>query len=207
MLKTIGKQILTGLITLLPVILTVYVLYWFAVSTEDWLGNLIRHVVPNHWYWPGMGLVAGLLLAFAVGLLMHAYVVRQLFSLTEQLFYRVPLIKSIYGSLRDFLDYFSPQAKREFEQVVSISIGETGMELIGFVTQANPEKMPDDFGGSDRLIVYIPLSYMIGGYTVLVPRDRVRPLDMSMEEAMRFVLTAGVTGGVQNHRHPSAGHR
>lgn len=200
MLKTIGKQILTGLFTLLPVMLTVYVLYWFAVTMESWLGNLIRHVIPADWYWPGMGLVTGVVLAFAVGVLMHAYVVRELFSFTERLFYRLPLIKSIYGPLRDFLDYFSPQARREFEQVVSIRIGDTDLQAIGFVTQADAAQMPADFGGEDQLIVYIPLSYMIGGYTVLVPRSRVRALNMSVEEAMRFALTAGVTGAQHRHR-------
>jgi uncharacterized membrane protein len=54
--------------------------------------------------------------------------------------------------------------------------------------------MPEDLRGGDRIMVYLPMSYMIGGYAVLVPRSAVRPLDMNMEEAMRFALTAGVTG-------------
>ena len=62
------------------------------------------------------------------------------------------------------------------------------------ITQANPEHMPEDFRRDPGVLVYLPLSYMIGGYTVLLPRSAVRPLNMSMEEAMRFTLTAGVTG-------------
>ncbi|MCK5092775.1 MAG: DUF502 domain-containing protein, partial [Gammaproteobacteria bacterium] len=73
-------------------------------------------------------------------------------------------------------------------------IGDTGMKVIGFVTQAVPERLPEGFREEDSLLVYLPLSYMIGGYAVLVPRSAVRPLDMNMEEAMRFTLTAGVTG-------------
>ena len=68
------------------------------------------------------------------------------------------------------------------------------MQVIGFVTQAIPENLPEGFREEDSILVYFPLSYMIGGYAVLVPRSTVRPLDMSMEEAMRFTLTAGVTG-------------
>ena len=108
--------------------------------------------------------------------------------------YRMPLIKSVYRAISDFFDYFSPTTKKEFDQVVSVSIGNTEMEVIGFVTQANSERLPKDFRGEDSILVYIPLSYMIGGYTLLIPRSAVRPLDMNMEEAMRFALTAGVTG-------------
>jgi uncharacterized membrane protein len=106
----------------------------------------------------------------------------------------MPVVKSIYRSIRDFFNYFSPETREEFEQVVSVSIGDTGMEVIGFVTQALPENMPQDFRGEQSILVYIPLSYMIGGYTVLMPRQAVRPLNMNMEEAMRFTLTAGITG-------------
>ena len=179
--------------TILPVVLTLYLLYWLAVSAESVLGNMIQLMLPKSMYWPGMGLIAGLIAVFVVGLLMHAYVVQRLFSKVEQLLYHMPLIKSVYRAIRDFFDYFSPTSKKEFEQVVAVSIGNTGMQVIGFVTQANPEQLPEELREQDNILVYMPLSYMIGGYAVLMPRSAVRPLDMSMEEAMRFTLTAGVT--------------
>ena len=187
MLKSISK-------TLLPVVLTLYLLYWLAVSAESVLGRLIQLMLPQQLYWPGMGVIAGLAVIFAVGLLMHAYVVQRLFARGEQILYHLPLIKSIYRAIRDFFEYFSPAREKEFEQVVAVSFGDTGMQVIGFVTQALPENMPQDFREKDSVLVYLPLSYMIGGYAVLVPCSAVRPLDMNMEEAMRFTLTAGVTG-------------
>ena len=194
MLKSISKTLLTGFVTILPVVLTLYLFYWLAVSAESVLGRLIQLMLPDHLYWPGMGVVAGLAVVFAVGLLMHAYVVQRLFAKGEQVLYHLPLIKTIYRSIRDFLEYFSPTREKEFEQVVAVSFGDSGMQVIGFVTQALPENMPEDFRQKDSILVYLPLSYMIGGYAVLVPRNAVRPLDMNMEEAMRFTLTAGVTG-------------
>ena len=193
-MKFISKHILTGLITILPVVLTLYLLYWFVVSAESVLGDMIRLWLPENRYWPGMGLIAGLLAAFITGLLMHAYVVQRLFAAGEKLFYRTPVIKTIYQALHDFLNYFSPATKKEFDQVVAITLGDTGMQVVGFVTQADPESLPEDFREEDSVLVYLPLSYMIGGYAVLTPRSAVRPIDMSMEEAMRFTLTAGVTG-------------
>jgi len=194
MMKFISRNILAGLAAILPIVLTLYLLYWFAVTAETALGGMIRLFLPEPMYWPGMGLVAALLVVFVLGLLMHAYVFRRLFARGERLLYHMPLIKTVYRAIRDFFDYFSPSSKKEFEQVVAVNIGDTGMQVIGFVTQAIPERLPEDFRGEDSILVYLPLSYMIGGYAVLMPRSAVRPLGMNMEEAMRFTLTAGVTG-------------
>jgi len=194
MLRSISKTFLTGLITILPIVLTIYLLSWLLVSAESALGSMIRLVLPENLYWPGMGSIAGLVGVFFVGLLMHAYVVRRLFAWGEQILFRLPLFKSVYRAIRDFFNYFSPGKKKEFKQVVAVSIGDTGMQVIGFITQAEPERLPEDFREEGSVLVYLPLSYMIGGYAVLMPRSAVRPLDMSMEEAMRFILTAGVTG-------------
>lgn len=161
---------------------------------ETALGNAIRLVLPESLYWPGMGTFAGLLVVFFVGVLMHAYVVQRLFAWGEQVLYHLPVIRTVYRSIRDFLDYFSPARKEEFQQVVAVSLGETGMRVIGFVTQAGNGNLPGDYRADDSVLVYLPMSYMIGGYAVLMPRSAIRPLDMSMEEAMRFTLTAGVTG-------------
>jgi uncharacterized membrane protein len=194
MVGFISRNIITGLVTILPVILTLYLLYWLAISAESVLGGMIRLALPGSLYWPGMGLAAGLVVVFVVGLLMHTYVVQRVFVKGEQLLYRMPLIKSVYRAIRDFFDYFTPTRKKEFEQVVAVTIGNTDMQVIGFVTQVSSKHMPEGFQEEDSVLVYLPLSYMIGGYTVWVPRSAVRPLDMSMEEAMRFTLTAGVTG-------------
>jgi len=192
MLKFLSRNMLTGLVTLLPVMLTLYVVYWLLVTLEMALGGLIRLLLPDDLYLPGMGLIAALLLTFVVGILMHAYVVQRLFAAAESLLYRMPLIKSVYRAIRDFFDYFSPETHKEFEQVVAVTFDD--MQLIGFVTQALPEDMPEGFGGENRVLVYLPLSYMIGGYALLIPRDRIKPVNMTMEEAMRFTLTAGVAG-------------
>jgi uncharacterized membrane protein len=190
MFKAIGKFTLIGLITLLPVVLTLYLLYWLAVSTETVLGGLI----PSQVYLPGMGMAAALLVMFVVGVLMHSGPVRRLFLGGERIFYRLPVVKSVYVAIRDFMDYFSPIRKKDFEQVVAVKLGDTGLRLIGFVTQAETAHLPAGLRDADSILVYLPMSYMIGGYAVLAPRAAVQPLDMSMEEAMRFVLTAGVIG-------------
>jgi uncharacterized membrane protein len=117
--------------------------------------------------------------------------IRQLFSFGEEILYRLPIIKSIYRAIRDLLDFFSPK-KENFGRVVIVSVN--GMEMIGFITQENPERLPESLRRSDSVLVYIPMSYMIGGFTLLIPQQDIKPCQMNMDEAMRFVLTAGIAG-------------
>jgi len=191
MFKYISKTLLTGFITLLPMVLTLYLLYWLGVSSEEVMGKVLRYILPKNTYFPGLGMFAGLTVVFIVGLMMNAYLVRKLFSLGEDILYRLPLIKSVYRAFRDFFDFFSPN-KEGLGQVVAITIND--MELVGFVTQEDQQRLPPSFRDRDSVLVYLPMSYMVGGYTILVPRSEIRPLQMTRDEAMRFVLTAGITG-------------
>ena len=190
-MKYLSKTLLTGFITLLPVVLTIYLLYWLAISSEELMGNLLHYLLPESFYFPGLGMLVGLVGVFFVGLLMNAYLVRKVFSFGEQVLYRLPLIKSIYRAFRDFFDFFSPN-KEGLGQVVAVTFN--GMELVGFVTQDDPQRLPPSFRDRGCVLVYLPMSYMVGGYTLLVQESDLRPLQMSRDEAMRFVLTAGITG-------------
>lgn len=191
MFKSISKTLLTGFITLLPVVLTIYFLYWLAVSSENIMGAALRWVLPQAAYFPGLGMIAGLAVVFIVGILMKAILVRQLFNFGEKILYRLPLIKTVYRAMRDLFEFFTPK-KEGLGQVVAVTYN--GMEMIGFITQTDQQKLPESFREQDKVLVYLPMSYMIGGFTLFIPREHVRPIKMSMEEAMRFALTAGITG-------------
>lgn len=197
-MRSFSKTFITGLAAILPLLGTGYLLYWLATSAESLLGFWLRAVLPVELYQPGMGLAVGILLVFFMGLLMHAWVVQRIFNWGEGLVYRIPLVKSIYGPLRDLFNFLSKPANSGFNQVVAVGLGDTEMELIGFITRKDLQELghqPDTDNSS--VAVYLPMSYMIGGYTVLVPINRIRPLAISMDEAMRFVLTGGIT----THKH------
>ncbi len=191
MFRSIGTTLLTGFFTIVPVVLTVYLLYWGAVTSEQVMGNLLRKLLPDIFYFPGLGTLAGLVIVFLVGLLMKEVLVRQVFAVGENIIYHLPIIKTIYSAIRDLFDFFSPK-KDSFGRVVIVCLGD--IEIIGFVTQEDPARLPEAFRGEDTVLVYLPMSYMIGGYTLLVPQSAIRPCNMSMDEAMRFALTAGITG-------------
>lgn len=129
---------------------------------------------------------------------MQTVISKQLLSVVDRFMHRLPLFKSVYLSIRDLLDFFSLEKKKDFEQVVAINLGEN-KQIIGLVTQTDMSLMPQGFNQQDSLLVYIPMSYGIGGFAVLVPSNSVIPVDMCMEDAMRFSLTAGVTGGTDKN--------
>ena len=196
-MKRIGKIFLTGLVAVFPVFATLYVLFWLLISAETLLGEGIRLVVPEHYYRPGMGVVAGLLLIFLAGILLRALLMRKLFDLGAGLLYRIPFIKTVYGAFRDLVHFVSESgaARGNGKQVVMVKLGAPGIEIMGFVTRRDFKDLPPAFGKESHVAVYIPMSYQVGGHTVIVPESAIRPVDMSMEQAMRFALTAGMTTG------------
>jgi uncharacterized membrane protein len=173
--------------------LTFYFIYWLSISIERVLRTVLTSVLAEKYYLPGMGLVAGLVVLYFLGLTVNAWIVKRLFRVGEGLLERIPLIKSIYGSLHDFMEYFSTvDERRGMKQVVLVSIADA--RLIGFVTGEQVRDVPFPESPDEEIVaVYLPLSYQIGGFTIFLPRSRVEPVDISMEDAMRRVLTAGLS--------------
>lgn len=196
-MKSLSKTFFTGLAAVLPVAVTIYVTIWFVTGAESILGAMIKLVLPAGLYHEGMGVVAGLLLVLALGVLMRALVVRSLFSWGEALLSRIPLVKVIYGSVRDLMGFFAGGKDQGFSHVVLVSLGGTNVSALGFVTREDFAGFPSAMAGDDIVAVYIPLSYQIGGHTVLVSRAALKPVDMSMQDAMRFAVTAGMTAGAR----------
>lgn len=198
-MRNVGNVLLKGLAAVLPVGLTLYLIYWLAITIEEILHPVMAAVVPGPLYLPGMGLAAGLLLLYFIGLAVNAWVVRRLIHVGENILERIPLVKSVYGTLRDFMDYFSTtQQRRDLRQVVLVSVADTRM--LGFITEEHIEDMPGITLPEDTVAVYLPMSYQIGGYTLYLPRSKVEPLDISIEDAMRRVLTAGLSKPARKRR-------
>lgn len=190
----IARTFLTGLVTILPIVVTIYLLIWLGDLAESFLGRMIRLVLPDSLYVPGMGLIVGLALTLLIGILMHAWIVRRTFEWSERLLYRIPVIRTVYGATRDFLQFLVHSRDPGFHEVVMVDIGNSGMQVIGFITRPDTSGLPEGAArDDDAVLVYLPLSYQIGGYTALIPRSALRPIDMSMRAAMAFVLTGGVT--------------
>lgn len=191
-MRRLWNTFLKGLAAVLPLALTIYVVFWLARSAESVLGGLVRAWLPEDRYWPGLGLLAAFLLILAVGVLVDAYVVRRLFRFGEAILARIPIVKTIFGAFKDFSRFLPAGSRgRDLKRVVLWRFGSA--QLLGFVTeeQVNPKLF--DASDGELVAVYFPMSYQIGGYTLYLHKDELRETELSVEEAMRLVLIGGVT--------------
>lgn len=190
MKSRLTQYFLRGLFSFLPLALTVYVFYLLVVWTESIALRLLRPFIGD-FYLPGLGIVVLAALIFGLGVLVSQPVAARLLSWLELPFTNLPVVKSIYSSLKNFADYFAPQGKDgPKQQVVLLRAPGQEMSIVGLVTRQAFGDLPGALGALDQVAVYLPMGYMIGGYTVFVPRDWVTPIEMSVEEAMRSSLMA-----------------
>jgi uncharacterized membrane protein len=194
-MRKILRLTMSGLVTVLPVALTVYVIWWVVNTLEAWMRRAliaIKVVSPEH-YWPGLGLIAGFVLLLAVGSLVNAYAGKIFLRYWDDLISRIPFVKTLYGGFRDVVSLLPSGSgeKRDLQRVVLARFGD--VHAIGFVTREDVPAVLNAHGGQNWVTVYFPMSYAFGGYTIYVPRDRLQPLDISVEDAMRLAITAGLT--------------
>jgi uncharacterized membrane protein len=191
-MRRLWNTFLKGLVAVLPVALTLYLVFWLGRTAEGILGGPLRALLPADQYWPGLGLVVGFALVLLVGVLVNAYIVRSVLRLGEGLLARIPLVKTIFGALKDFTRFLPAGGRgRELKRVVLWRMGSG--QLIGFVTeeQVNARLFGPD--AEELVAVYFPMSYQIGGYTLYLPRSEIKETELSVEEAMRLVLIGGLT--------------
>ncbi|MGA1462201.1 MAG: DUF502 domain-containing protein [Steroidobacteraceae bacterium] len=191
-LGKLRNALLRGLVVVLPVTLTTWLLWWIGSSLETLLRWPLEILLPVGIYRPGMGIAASLVVLVTAGLLVNAFLVRRLFAAWERLMDRIPLVKSIYGAVRDFVQMLPADRRRELQRVVLVRVGD--VSAIGFVTRDDASELGLGAGMAGSVAVYFPMSYQIGGYTLMVPRERLQPLDLPVETAMRVVLTGGMSG-------------
>lgn len=192
-MNTLGKLLLKGLAVVIPAALTLAILWWLAKGSEQLLGGLLATYLPAGWYIPGMGLLSAVAITILIGLLTHVILFQRLFAVGDAILNRLPLVKSIYSAIKDFMDYLSPDSKEAMRKVVLVKLPGQQFELIGFVTREDFESLPFELTVDDPVAVYLPFSYQIGGYTLFLPRACLTQVDMSFENAMKLVLTGAVS--------------
>jgi hypothetical protein len=127
--------------------------------------------------------------------------------LGEKFIGRIPLVKTVYGAVRDLLGFFSqPGSDRAVSKVVIVTFGTSDMRAVGLLTRERFEDLPQGLGGEGYVVVFFPYSYQVGGLTMIVPRQSVQSLDMRLEDAMRFIVTAGAKAGESRspQKHPDS---
>ena len=188
-MKRITLFFLRGLLTVLPLGLTIYLLFLLLTASENIAKSIIAPLLGS-FYFPGIGLILTISAIVILGVLVSQPFLLKIFGLLELPFTNLPVIKSIYNSIKSFAEYVSNQSSSEEKQAVVIQIPDSKIEMVGLVTRNDMMDLPEGFSKVDRVGVYLPMSYMVGGYTIFVPRECIRPIKMNVEEVMRNSLIA-----------------
>jgi uncharacterized membrane protein len=192
-MNTLVKLFLKGLAVVIPTVLTLAILWWMAKGAEQILGGLLLRILPSGWYIPGMGVASALAITILIGLLTHVLLFQKLFAIGDEILKRLPLVKTIYSALKDFVGYLSPNGSRAMSKVVLVKLPGQEFEQLGFVTREDFSQLPLHITIDEPVAVYLPMSYQIGGYTLILPRSSLTPVDMRFEDAMKLVLTGAVS--------------
>jgi uncharacterized membrane protein len=187
-MKFLANIFLKGFLFTLPLTITFGLIYWLFDALESVLKIPLVMLLPEGQYITGMGVASALVLIFCAGILVQAYVLRQIFAWFDLLLERIPLVKTLYTSTRDLLHFMAGNKESELQKVVLVTL-DSDVRLLGFVTCEDVS-----LGSQHNLLaVYLPKAYQIGGFTVYLPKERCEFLDISAEQAMQHVLTAHVT--------------
>lgn len=190
-LRKLVDYFLQGLLVMAPLAITAYAVYWIVSSIDNLIplftyrdeeGNVI---VRNY----GLGFVAVIAFICLIGWLSSSLIQLRLFNLFDRWLERAPGIRFIYSTVKDFFEAFAGE-KKKFNRPVLANIDDNDVWRVGFITQNEMR----DFGFTEYVAVYIPMSYSIAGNVYLIPRNRVRPItNISATEAMKFAISGGVT--------------
>jgi len=183
MVKRIIGYFLKGLLVFVPAALTVFAAVWAVTRLDTLLRDLFKVDVP------GQGIAITVLGITLIGFLASNWVGRKIFGLLDSIFTRVPLVKLLYGSLRDFIAAFAGERK-SFDKPVVAEIAAGGPNVIGFVTRDDLTSL----GLPGQVSVYLPQSYNFAGQLLIFPAERVRPLPVDSSAAMAFIVSGGVAG-------------
>ncbi|MEW6546099.1 MAG: DUF502 domain-containing protein [Bacillota bacterium] len=179
---------LSGLAVLVPVVLTVFALKWLFKVGDGVLRPLVVGLLGR--YVPGLGIVSGVLFVLLVGWLARAYVGRWIFRAVETAFLRVPVAREVYSTVKAVVDAFSGQ-HMALGRVAMVEYPRPGLYSVGFVTGAGLREASSRLG-EETVCVFIPTTpNPTSGWMVVVPRSQVVFLDLTPQEGMRLVISAG----------------
>jgi uncharacterized membrane protein len=188
----ISRVFIKGLITLLPITLTLALIIWVATRAEWMFGEPLRQMVPEAFYFPGAGVFLAVILIFLVGLAVNNFLTNRFVAFVETQIERLPVIKTIYSPLRDVTQLFARKDQPNAQRVVMVRMGE--VETMGLITRDTFTDLPLGTIPPDHVAVFLPFSYGVGGFTVIVARSHVRETSLPAEKALQLSITGWIKG-------------
>ncbi len=194
--KMLLQFFLQGIIVIAPFGITVYIVLYLFSAIDNILPNIITFIFPglltdaegHAIVMPGIGFLFVIIFVVLVGWLSSLFFVERLVAILDHALERTPGIRLIYSSIKDFLEAFAGN-KKKFDKPVLVNVDAANVWRVGFITQ----KDATGFDLAEHVVVYVPHSYAISGITYIVPKSNIKPIKTTAAEAMKFVVSGGVT--------------
>lgn len=178
-MKRITQYFLQGLLFLVPLVVTLYVIYWVFLRIDRLLNLPV----------PGLGFLVTVVFVTLVGFGASNFLTRNIVHLVDRIFARLPLVKMIYSAIKDLVNAFVGD-KKSFNRPVQVVIDrESNLRVIGFATRDSL----DSIGITDSIAVYLPQSYNFAGNLIIVDREQVTPVKADPGDVMKLVVSGGVS--------------
>jgi uncharacterized membrane protein len=186
------RYFIKGMLVVIPIGAAIFLMYW-AVSTVDKALNLsdVLWVDKNgkHLYIPGLGILNVIVVIMIVGILVTTVVTEPIKRWFKRWFSRLPIFAFLYSSIKDLTEAFVGEEKK-FNEPVLVEVNEFGMKKIGFLVQKDLAML--NLPG--EVAVYFPYSYSFAGQVIIIDASKVKPIDKSAADVMKFVISGGVSG-------------
>ncbi|WP_035270726.1 DUF502 domain-containing protein [Desulfitibacter alkalitolerans] len=189
-MRHIRRFFLTGLLILLPLVITIYIIFFIFSLVDNLLAGFIRMIVG--YPLPGLGVVLTILLVLIVGLIATNIIGKKFIEFFEACLNKIPLVKTIYGAVKQIIDAFSLQKNNAFQRVALVEYPRRGIYAIGFITGECSGEVQEKTA-EEVINVFVPTTpNPTSGMLLLLPKRDVIPLEMSVEDGLKLLISGGV---------------
>ncbi|MDP8260596.1 MAG: DUF502 domain-containing protein [Candidatus Gygaella obscura] len=194
MKNTLRKHFLTGLLAVVPVFLTIYVLVIIFQFIDNLTGRFINSYIRSQlgFYIPGLGFIIFFIFIFLVGFVANILIGRRMFLFFEKWFKSLPFVNKIYPAFKQIVSFLLQQQESKFKKVVLVEYPRKGIWSIGFLTNDNTQTFLNEVG-KDLVSIFIPSSPgPLTGYVLFFPREELKFLDISVTDALKVIFSGGI---------------
>jgi uncharacterized membrane protein len=192
---SLKRYLIAGLLVWVPLGITIWVLHWLLTSLDQILLVLPENARPRALFGfdiPGLGLVVFFVILLLTGVLAANFFGQRLISAWEAILGRIPFVKSIYSSVKQVSDTLLSDKGNAFRKALLVEFPRPGSWTIGFLT-GTPSSVVTPYLPGEHVSVYVPTTpNPTGGYFLMLPRSQVRELDMTVDEALKYIISMGV---------------
>ena len=186
-MKRLGSYFIQGLLLIAPLAAIVYIVYFLFQFTDGLLSTYLEKFFQLKV--PGLGILIIICLLVLLGIISETIIAKPIKYLIKGILEKTPFLRLIYTSVKDLFSAFVGKEKKFHRPVIVLVDEKNDLWRMGFVTN---EKM-GEMGLADKVAVYFPFSYNISGILYVVPANRIKPLNISPAEAMKFIISGGVS--------------